>query len=60
MVILFVYLFIYLFVYLFVCLFVFFLRAMFLAGEMMSSSELIPKFIALLCQITKGDFISKE
>ncbi|XP_019848741.1 PREDICTED: fermitin family homolog 1-like [Amphimedon queenslandica] len=35
-------------------------RAMFLAGEMMSSSELIPKFIALLCQITKGDFVSKE
>lgn len=36
------------------------LRAMFLAGEMMSSSDLIPKFIALLCQITKGDFVSKE
>ena len=35
-------------------------RATFLAGEMLCSPEHVPKFTALLCQITKGDFASRE
>ena len=35
-------------------------RATFLAGEMLCSPEHVPKFTALLCQITKGDFVSRE
>jgi hypothetical protein len=35
-------------------------RAMFLAGEMTCGQDEVPRFTALLCQITKGNFISKE
>ena len=35
-------------------------RATFLAGEMLCALEHVPKFTALLCQITRGDFVSRE